>query len=687
MRTFATVLLLVVALYEADGKRRRFDVLASPDSSSSDEKYHYKAPRNVPSAAMSDSFSEEFEFDQQSLRRVETEHFDNSRKYLKTRCLKNSSPKLEHRTYPRSYEQPGFEASIPRQWDWRNVSGVSFCSPNRNQHIPIYCGSCWVFGSIGALNDRFNIARKNRWPMTFLSPQEVIDCNGKGSCQGGDVSDVYEHAKKHGLVEEGCNSYVARNQECNQLHRCFTCWPDSCSPVKNFTRYYIKDYGVVSGREKMMSEIHNRGPIACSIGATSKFEFNYTGGIYSEFSDLPSNHIVSVSGWGYDEESKLEYWIVRNSWGDAFGEMGWFRIVTSIYLQGRGDLYNMGIERECYFADPDRSFCEEAVGSHNWYSAFLAALMEILNRRSLFSGRETAILEQIRVLPKSCYFLQCNGRLVDIDGIQDDDCFQFSFRVFGGKGGFGAQLRSHRVHRSNNNLMMRELSGRRVAGVKEEERLRKWIANAPEREKEKKKKWLEKYERLKNKGPKHDFNDVDYLRRRDLLLDVTEDAIEAGVSNLNKSPEISKSAEGSCEVEIPHKNDVSASLAEKNESGKENSLSGRKKLNKLTLLKRNAIRKPKIAIEFREKTSIQKPVTKSTKQKTPPPTVDFELVDLDKFESAKQLESLGLLHLKHALESRGLKCGGTLEERSERLFSVKGLQPEDYPKKICALKK
>lgn len=42
------------------------------------------------------------------------------------------------------------------------------------------------------------------------------------------------------------------------------------------------------------------------------------GGVYNEFSDSPSNHIVSVSGWGYDEESKTEFWIVRNSWGEAW---------------------------------------------------------------------------------------------------------------------------------------------------------------------------------------------------------------------------------------------------------------------------------------------------------------------------------------------------------------------------------
>ncbi|TKR69434.1 hypothetical protein L596_021597 [Steinernema carpocapsae] len=105
----------------------------------------------------------------------------------------------------------------------------------------------------------------------------------------------------------------------------------------------------------MMAEIQRGGPIACTIGATPKFELNYTSGVYSEKSNLAFNHIVSVSGWGIEKETNTEYWIVRNSWGEAWGERGWYRVVTSLFENGTGNDYNMAIEKECYYADPDVS--------------------------------------------------------------------------------------------------------------------------------------------------------------------------------------------------------------------------------------------------------------------------------------------------------------------------------------------
>ncbi|CAJ0929632.1 unnamed protein product, partial [Mesorhabditis belari] len=247
-----------------------------------------------------------------------------------------------HKLTERDWESDDYDfKDLPESFDWRNVNGTNYCSPNRNQHIPVYCGSCWVFGTTGMLNDRFNVAKKGKWPMTMVSPQEIIDCGGKGNCQGGTVGDVLEHAKLNGLVEEGCNVYRAVNGECSPFHRCGSCWPDhagGCFPLTNYTRYYVKEYAPFNGtsvediRNKLKAEIQARGPIACAIGATKKFEFEYTKGVYFEESNLESNHIVTVSGWGREDGN--EYWIVRNSWGDAWGETGWFRLVTSAFKNG-----------------------------------------------------------------------------------------------------------------------------------------------------------------------------------------------------------------------------------------------------------------------------------------------------------------------------------------------------------------
>merc|ERR1711939_1105115 len=74
---------------------------------------------------------------------------------------------------------------LPDSFDWRDVSGKSYASVPRNQHIPQYCGACWAFASLSALNDRIKIMRKDQWPEIELSPQHMLSCGSGGSCFGG----------------------------------------------------------------------------------------------------------------------------------------------------------------------------------------------------------------------------------------------------------------------------------------------------------------------------------------------------------------------------------------------------------------------------------------------------------------------------------------------------------------------
>merc|ERR1719230_477173 len=82
----------------------------------------------------------------------------------------------------------------------------------------------------------------------------------------------------------------------------------------------------------------NRGPIACTIDA-SPIE-KYTTGIAKGWS-LMTDHVVSVVGWGTDPTDGL-YWIVRNSWGEYWGESGYVRVKSGA----------LQLEQHCVWAVP-----------------------------------------------------------------------------------------------------------------------------------------------------------------------------------------------------------------------------------------------------------------------------------------------------------------------------------------------
>lgn len=104
----------------------------------------------------------------------------------------------------------------------------------------------------------------------------------------------------------------------------------------------------------MMREIYARGPLACSAATDDTFVFNYSTnpGILAEnvyvtdvnFTVSQIDHVMEVAGWG-TTPSGTKYWVVRNSWGTYWGDMGWVKI--------RRGVNQMQIESECNWSVPD----------------------------------------------------------------------------------------------------------------------------------------------------------------------------------------------------------------------------------------------------------------------------------------------------------------------------------------------
>ena len=241
--------------------------------------------------------------------------------------------------------------ALPPVWDWRSVDGVNYVTRNLNQHIPHYCGSCWAHGSMSALADRIKIRRNAAYPDINLAIQVILNCGqDAGTCHGGTALGAYHWVAQNGIPDETCQVYEATDGTCTPEAIYKTCSPPvgdtDCKAVKNFTKYYVDEYGSVTDVDNMKIEIYSRGPISCGIDALP-IE-SYTGGIVN-ITTNDINHIVSVVGWG--AEDNQEYWIVRNSWGTYWGEDGWMRVQTGINA--------LGIESYCSWATPKDFYTHE----------------------------------------------------------------------------------------------------------------------------------------------------------------------------------------------------------------------------------------------------------------------------------------------------------------------------------------
>eukprot|EP00523_Entomoneis_sp_CCMP467_P007173 CAMPEP_0168724264 /NCGR_PEP_ID=MMETSP0724-20121128/3546_1 /TAXON_ID=265536 /ORGANISM="Amphiprora sp., Strain CCMP467" /LENGTH=224 /DNA_ID=CAMNT_0008771007 /DNA_START=158 /DNA_END=832 /DNA_ORIENTATION=+ len=139
---------------------------------------------------------------------------------------------------------------------------------------------------------------------------------------------------------------------CSAFNTCRTCdmiltisgLKHECSEITTFPIATVAEYGTYHHHNspnktsdydptvvhQIKAEVLARGPVATAVNG--KPLHTYHGGIYSNgTSSKGVTHVVSIVGWGQTRDADtgevvLDYWIVRNSWGEYWGEMGYFRI-------------------------------------------------------------------------------------------------------------------------------------------------------------------------------------------------------------------------------------------------------------------------------------------------------------------------------------------------------------------------
>uniref|UniRef100_A0A2A4JB28 Uncharacterized protein n=1 Tax=Heliothis virescens TaxID=7102 RepID=A0A2A4JB28_HELVI len=194
----------------------------------------------------------------------------------------------------------------PESFDWRDKNVVT---PVKDQGG---CGSCFAFSSTGNIEGQYAIKYNN---LLSLSEQQIVDCDkDDGGCGGGYMDVAFRNLIKTGGCElEDDYPYSGKpHQDCQ--------FDESKVKVKLTDCH---SYNLQS-QEKLKQLLYHNGPI--SIGIQGYGVQAYEGGIISDRQCNIGgiNHGVLLVGYG--SENGTDYWIVKNSWAETYGEKGYFRM-------------------------------------------------------------------------------------------------------------------------------------------------------------------------------------------------------------------------------------------------------------------------------------------------------------------------------------------------------------------------
>jgi len=186
------------------------------------------------------------------------------------------------------------------------------------------CGSCWAFGAAESFSDRYCIAGGNT--SSVFSPQYLVDCcTGNNGCSGGDLDIAWYALVDQGLPLDKCKPYAAEEHKCTQIcddtHK-----KAEFVRAKNAYSVYVP-FNYEETVRGIQEEIMENGPVEAGFLVFTDFD-SYSSGVYQRTAEAfyEGGHAVKIIGWGVDKDTNVPYWLIANSWGEEWGENGFFRM-------------------------------------------------------------------------------------------------------------------------------------------------------------------------------------------------------------------------------------------------------------------------------------------------------------------------------------------------------------------------
>jgi C1A family cysteine protease len=203
--------------------------------------------------------------------------------------------------------------SLPSSVDWRSHNAVT---PVKDQG---QCGSCWSFSASGALEGAWAISTGK---LVSMSEQALVDCAsgvsyGSHGCNGGQMDGAFKYAIEKGMCSESSYPYVSGDTK--TAGTCHT-----CSSVAHFSS--CSD--VTPKNQALLKQAVAQQPVAIAIEADTRYFQLYSGGVLTS-SSCGTNLDHGVLIVGYGTENGIDYWLVKNSWGESWGESGYVKIARS----------------------------------------------------------------------------------------------------------------------------------------------------------------------------------------------------------------------------------------------------------------------------------------------------------------------------------------------------------------------